>query len=69
MLLNECGHTHLQVLMVSACSGHGFKFCSGVGEAAAELLVDGTTTCDVSMFQLHSHREGAAEVLQRFNTA
>ena len=59
----------MQVLLVSACSGHGFKFTSGVGEAAAELLTHGSTNCDVSMFQLNAERPGVPEVLQRFNTA
>lgn len=58
----------MQVLMVSACSGHGFKFTSGIGEAVAELLAHGRTTCNISMFQLHAGRPGAPEVLQRFNT-
>jgi sarcosine oxidase len=29
---------HEQVLVVSACSGHGFKFASAIGEAIADLL-------------------------------
>ena len=30
-----------RVLLVSACSGHGFKHSAGLGEAVAELLADG----------------------------
>jgi sarcosine oxidase len=31
---------HANVLIVSACSGHGFKFASAIGEAAADLVTD-----------------------------
>ena len=41
-----------QVLVVSACSGHGFKFCSVVGEIVADLVVDGATKHDQSLFKL-----------------
>jgi sarcosine oxidase len=30
---------HEEVLIVSACSGHGFKFASAIGEAVADLLM------------------------------
>jgi sarcosine oxidase len=30
---------HSEVLIVSACSGHGFKFASAIGEAMADLLM------------------------------
>lgn len=30
---------HEEVLLVSACSGHGFKFASAIGEAVADLLM------------------------------
>jgi glycine/D-amino acid oxidase-like deaminating enzyme len=30
--------TNDKVLIVSACSGHGFKFCSRTGEHASNLL-------------------------------
>jgi sarcosine oxidase len=39
-----------RVLVVSACSGHGFKFASAVGEAAAEWAVDGAPRQDLSLF-------------------
>ena len=41
-----------QVVVVSACSGHGFKFATVVGEIAAELLATGTSQHDVSMFRM-----------------
>jgi sarcosine oxidase len=41
-----------EVLVVSACSGHGFKFCSVIGEIVAELVTRGETTKDISLFRL-----------------
>jgi sarcosine oxidase len=41
-----------RVLVVSACSGHGFKHSAGLGEAVAELVVDGTSSVDLSPFGL-----------------
>ncbi|WP_386430429.1 N-methyl-L-tryptophan oxidase [Streptomyces polygonati] len=38
------------VAYVSACSGHGFKFAPALGEAMAELVVDGRTSVDISAF-------------------
>lgn len=39
-----------EVVLVSACSGHGFKFAALIGEVAAQLAVDRTTTFDISLF-------------------
>lgn len=41
-----------QVLVVSACSGHGFKFCSVIGEVVADLVSAGSTRHDLSLFRL-----------------
>jgi sarcosine oxidase len=41
-----------QVLLVSPCSGHGFKFCSVVGEIVADLVERGATPHDISLFRL-----------------
>ena len=41
-----------QALVVSACSGHGFKFCSVVGEIVADLVLDRSTKHDLSLFKL-----------------
>jgi sarcosine oxidase len=38
------------VLLVSPCSGHGFKFASVFGEVAADLVLDGETRHDISLF-------------------
>jgi sarcosine oxidase len=43
---------HENVLVVSACSGHGFKFSSAIGEAAAQWSCDGTPKIDMSLFSL-----------------
>jgi sarcosine oxidase len=39
-----------RVLVLSPCSGHGFKFGSAVGEVAAELVVDGRSRFDLTLF-------------------
>jgi sarcosine oxidase len=41
-----------QVVFASACSGHGFKFCSVVGEILADMAMDGGTRHDVGLFEL-----------------
>lgn len=47
---------HAHVLLVSACSGHGFKFSSAVGEAAAQWMLDGKPALDLSPFALARFR-------------
>ena len=39
-----------RVVLASACSGHGFKFASAVGEVVADLVVAGGTDLDLSAF-------------------
>jgi glycine/D-amino acid oxidase-like deaminating enzyme len=43
---------HDRVLVLSPCSGHGFKFSSAIGELAADLLTTGSTRFDLSPFRL-----------------
>jgi glycine/D-amino acid oxidase-like deaminating enzyme len=43
---------HPEVLLLSPCSGHGFKFASVIGEIAAELTTRGTSSFDLSPFRL-----------------
>jgi sarcosine oxidase len=38
--------------VVSPCSGHGFKFCSVVGEIVADLVTGDATRHDISAFRL-----------------
>ena len=40
------------VLIASACSGHGFKHSAAVGEAIAEAILDGRSRLDLSPFEL-----------------
>ena len=39
-----------RVVVISACSGHGFKFAPVVGDIAADLVCDGRTSRDISRF-------------------
>ncbi|MGQ0799599.1 MAG: N-methyl-L-tryptophan oxidase [Pseudomarimonas sp.] len=39
------------VLVASACSGHGFKFASVLGEVLADLLIEGRSRFDLSLFK------------------
>lgn len=41
-----------QVCLASPCSGHGFKFCSVVGEIMADLMETGQTRHDIAMHRL-----------------
>jgi sarcosine oxidase len=41
-----------RVVVISACSGHGFKFAPVVGDIAADLVCDGRTLRDISRFSL-----------------
>jgi sarcosine oxidase len=42
---------HPQAIVVSACSGHGFKFASALGEVIADLAIDGRTNFDLAPFR------------------
>ncbi len=41
---------HSQVVIASPCSGHGFKFASAIGEILADLVEEGKTRHDISLF-------------------
>jgi sarcosine oxidase len=43
---------HHNVVIASPCSGHGFKHSAAIGEALAQVTVDGTTTVDLGPFGL-----------------
>jgi sarcosine oxidase len=44
---------HPQVVIASPCSGHGYKFCSVMGEILADLASgDGTTRHDIGFLRL-----------------
>ncbi len=41
-----------RILVVSACSGHGFKHSAGIGAAAAEVMTEGRSRVDLRPFSL-----------------
>jgi sarcosine oxidase len=41
-----------RVVVLSACSGHGFKFAPVIGDIAADLVCDGSTSRDISRISL-----------------
>jgi sarcosine oxidase len=41
-----------QVSVAAGFSGHGYKFCSVVGEIMADLATDGSTSHDIGLFRL-----------------
>ncbi|KLK94288.1 methyltryptophan oxidase [Microvirga vignae] len=56
-----------RILVVSPCSGHGFKHSAAIGEVAAQCIVDGRSRINISAFglarfeNLMSQRASAAE--------
>ena len=42
--------THNRVVVVSPCSGHGFKHSAALGEAVAQLVAQGRSTLDLQPF-------------------
>jgi sarcosine oxidase len=42
---------HPRVILSSACSGHGFKFASAIGEIQADLVTSGRSRFDLSAFR------------------
>src|SRR5262245_15910700 len=43
---------HPRVIISSACSGHGFKFASAIGEIQADLVTAGQSRFDLSAFRV-----------------
>jgi sarcosine oxidase len=41
-----------RAVVAAGFSGHGYKFCSVVGEILADLAIDGTTRHDIGLFRL-----------------
>jgi sarcosine oxidase len=41
-----------QVSIAAGFSGHGYKFCSLVGEVMADLALDGATSHAIGLFSL-----------------
>ena len=49
---------HKNVVIVSACSGHGFKFSSVIGEVVREMVQYGESKFDLSMFKINRFNSG-----------
>jgi sarcosine oxidase len=49
-----------RILVVSACSGHGFKHSAAIGEVAAQCVIDGKSRIDISPFALSRFGESAS---------
>lgn len=47
-----------QVSVAAGFSGHGYKFCSVVGEIMADLAIDGGTAHDIGLFRLDRFGSG-----------
>jgi sarcosine oxidase len=47
-----------QVAVVSACSGHGFKFATAIGEIVKDMLAAAKPRYDLSMFRLNRFQVG-----------
>jgi sarcosine oxidase len=47
---------HEDVLLLSPCSGHGYKFCAIVGEITADLVLAGSTPHPIEPFRLGRFR-------------
>jgi len=43
------------VVVCSACSGHGFKFASAIGEVLGDLAIDGGTALPIEPFSFDKH--------------
>jgi N-methyl-L-tryptophan oxidase len=43
---------HQNVVVAAGFSGHGYKFCSGIGEILADLTMYGATSHDTLLFSL-----------------
>ena len=49
-----------RVVVVSACSGHGFKHSAGIGDAVAQLISHGRSEIDLAPFRLERLLTGQA---------
>ena len=50
---------HPEVVLASPCSGHGYKFCSVVGEILADLATDKAPGFDISLLRIDRFRPAA----------
>ncbi len=57
----------MQVVVCSACSGHGYKFCSVMGEVMADLALTGKTRHDIDFIRFNDARPGQKDMMRAFN--
>jgi glycine/D-amino acid oxidase-like deaminating enzyme len=50
------------VILASPCSGHGFKFCSVIGEILKDLALHGETKHNISFFSINDRLDEEAHV-------
>ena len=50
---------HPEVILASPCSGHGYKFCSVVGEILANLATDRPPGFDIGLLRMNRFRQAA----------
>ncbi|EIE19446.1 sarcosine oxidase, partial [Coccomyxa subellipsoidea C-169] len=53
---------HPQVVLCSACSGHGYKFCSVIGEILADLVVKGSTALNIDLHRISKSRKATRDI-------
>ena len=51
---------HEQVVLASPCSGHGYKFCSVMGDVLADLAIRGTTEHEIGFLSPRRFQRDAA---------
>ncbi|MGB3074862.1 MAG: N-methyl-L-tryptophan oxidase [Chitinophagales bacterium] len=52
---------HKNIIIVSACSGHGFKFSSAIGKILCEMVMEEKLSFDIKMFELMRKYEVSSE--------
>lgn len=52
---------HASIIVAGGFSGHGFKFCSVVGEILAQLAIDGETAQPIGLFSPARFRQAPAQ--------
>jgi sarcosine oxidase len=46
-----------RIMIASPCSGHGFKHSAAIGEALAELVIEGKSKVDIRSFSMHRFKD------------
>jgi len=50
--------SHPNIVLVSACCGHGFKFSSAIGEVVQQMVINGKAKLDISQFEVSRFGSG-----------